>query len=259
MIATDKHIIKMVEHDMIEECRSDGESIKERSLMQWFVEQLVSGDEHSTMKTGLEKMIIKDGKPVVTLGDIFDDIDDNRNGVGTVTKEEFISNCLRMNPKIQQEEAERVFHLMDLDDGGSIDRDEFYIIMSGMTFTGQALDGQTKDGKYFREAPPNEELDDQRQTTSRLAVMFETENFQKDVNTSPEQERRVRCKSVVLDEAKVERARSQSFARSKSVNSTAALAAAAAADAEASKPVKAPDAEPNPSTKPHGSELFFAV
>jgi len=194
-VATDKLITDKIECANLKENRDDGESIRERALMQWFVEMLLNG---SGMKTGLEKT---EGPVTVTLGTLFDELDEHDYGV--IEKPEFVKNAMRMNSVIYQEEAEKVFDLMDLDGGGHVDREEFDIIMSGMTFTGQGLDSNTKEGRTLREAPPKEELEDQRKTCSRLAVMFETSNFTQDISSSAEQSRRVRSGSVILDEATV--------------------------------------------------------
>jgi len=203
VIATDHTITKEVEHDMVEEQRRDGESIKERALMQWFVEQLVTGHQqlHGLPQMRILEMNRGQMRAAASLGTLFDDLDMNDDGL--LEREEFITNSLRINPVIKKKEAEQVFDLMDMSGDRQISREEFDIILSGMTFTGQALDSLTMEGRYFREAAPNEELEDQRKVCSHLAVMFETEHFEKDVACSAEQERRIRSGTVVLDDARV--------------------------------------------------------
>jgi hypothetical protein len=225
MEATDEAIMLKVEHDMITEKRDDGTSICERGLMQWFVEMMIAGNGNSQMKTGLENTDVP-----ISLGGLFDALDeptDTGEIAAVLTKDEFINGAIKMNPKIMKEQAEQVFHLMDINNGGSVSRDEFDIIMSGMTFTGQRLDHETKEGKYFREAPPNEQLENQRKICSRLAVMFETGNFSQDISNSIEQQRRMRADTVVVDSEQVKLNTSTSTSiKTTSIQSSSILASA---------------------------------
>jgi hypothetical protein len=167
MVATDAVVQEKLENDVTVEGRSDFTSLQERTLMQWFVEKLIHGSTSGKVSHGMEVGQCNVKEHGLTLAGLFNYLDEH--DIGKINEEDLTRNAMKMCPEITEEVCTKVFAMMDLDEGGFIDREEFDIIMSGMTFSGQGLDGDTKEGKHLRQRIPKEELVEQRQTTSRLA------------------------------------------------------------------------------------------
>jgi hypothetical protein len=167
MVATDAVVQEKQENDVTVEGRSDFTSLQERTLMQWFVEKLIHGSTSGKVSHGMEVGQCNVKEHGLTLAGLFNYLDEH--DIGKINEEDLTRNAMKMCPEITEEVCAKVFAMMDLDEGGFIDREEFDIIMSGMTFSGQGLDGDTKEGKHLRQRIPKEELVEQRQTTSRLA------------------------------------------------------------------------------------------
>jgi hypothetical protein len=167
LVATDMVVQQKLEHDITVENRNDFTSLQERTLMQWFVEQIIQGSTSGKVAHGLEDGQCNVNDHGLTLGGLFNYLDEH--DIGKINKDDFTRNAMKLSSEISEDVCGRVFDLMDLDEGGFIDRDEFDIIMSGMTFSGQGLDGDTKEGKYLRQQIPKNELESQRNTTDRLS------------------------------------------------------------------------------------------
>merc|ERR1719310_253129 len=105
-----------------------------------FVEQLIIGYNRQAKEAGEPE--------TCSIKRLWDCLDND--GSGTLEREEFVNQTIRINPIVHRDEAHDVFGLIDLDGSDIITREEFNVIMSGMTFSGQQLDGATLAGKLIR-------------------------------------------------------------------------------------------------------------
>lgn len=190
---------RLLEQAIVEENRTEVKSLQERACLQWFIEKLFDGYYPESSSTGassspslhadrstvishcskrsrgMKSMKLNDDQKnePITLKEVFQNLD--VKGQGSISMDDFIESATKANPKISNADAEQVFKMLDLDDNGSLTYDEFYILMSGMTFTGQAMDMHTRDGRLLRRGESMQKLEEHRRATYRLAMLFEND------------------------------------------------------------------------------------
>eukprot|EP00746_Dinoflagellata_sp_MGD_P047336 gnl/MRDRNA2_/MRDRNA2_216750_c0_seq1.p1 gnl/MRDRNA2_/MRDRNA2_216750_c0~~gnl/MRDRNA2_/MRDRNA2_216750_c0_seq1.p1 ORF type:complete len:282 (+),score=56.53 gnl/MRDRNA2_/MRDRNA2_216750_c0_seq1:71-847(+) len=186
----------LLENAIAEEKRNETLALQERAFMERFMRKLIDGCYGEGSFTDVTQAT--NGNNGITLKEIFDKLD--VLGVGVLEKSQFISAVRNSNPSILDEEAEKAYKLLDLDESGSITGEEFDVLLSGLTFSGQALHKQMRccqlqtHANEKRKKHEHSKLDEQRKATYRLARLLENEA----ARTSYDQRKIVRLRAQVV-------------------------------------------------------------
>ena len=123
-IATDEKILDLLVDSMRAGRHDVYQSLKERALVQWFVDVL---SDTSMLLPGRGCLERRPG-----ISDLYEMLDPDASG--TITKREFMKGTQILAPLVRKHEAAQIFDIVDTDSSGELSREEFEVIFSGMTW-----------------------------------------------------------------------------------------------------------------------------